>query len=274
MIKKPLIIFSILLLIPFSTFGRDILKEQSVSYREEGYRLQTAGNLRQALSYYLKAAEIDPEYLEVYNDLGVIYEAMGENDKALTMYKKALQIDPGYLPTYTNLAFFYEKTGDVLNASDYWQKRYERGRPGEYWREVSAQHLLKLGTYPKLRKAQLEREAGNLSKDLVYTREQKRLKVVDEARLHYDMGTSLFIKEDYPGALKEISTALSLNPADSELMAKLEDLYRNTNKLHIKQQALASVEEALNYIKSDNFLSAGEKLRNALSSIFRISQEQ
>ncbi len=108
------------------------------------------------------------------------------------MYKKVLEIESNYLPVYTNLAFLYEKKGDILNATEYWAKRYELGKEGDYWREVASQHLLKLGTYPEVKRKLLEKEAVGLSQKLVYMREQERLKILEEAKLHYEIGANLY----------------------------------------------------------------------------------
>src|SRR4030042_3825544 len=124
---KSMRIFFILCLIfsPLVLFSEEsIVKDEARAYREEGYRLQQMGDLSGALQYYQKAAQIDPHYAEVFNDLGVVYESMGDDTNALSMHKKVLEIAPDYTATYTNLAFLYERTGDIENATLYWKKRY------------------------------------------------------------------------------------------------------------------------------------------------------
>ncbi|MBU2102564.1 MAG: tetratricopeptide repeat protein [Candidatus Omnitrophota bacterium] len=253
---------------------KEDLKTQARTYRTEGYRLQAQGDTAQALMYYQKAATLDPTYLEVFNDIGVVCEAMGNTADAEAMYKKALEIDANYLATYTNLAFLYEKKGDIPNASHYWEKRYELGQEGEYWREVAAQHLLALGTYPQVKKTLLEKQALRLSRDLSYDREQERLKTLEEAKLHYDIGTNLFLRADYAAAIKEFETVLSLNPPDEELKAQTIEFYKKTEKARTREQAINDIQEALTYIKKEDYLSAGERLKNALTGIFRLAQEK
>ena len=252
----------------------DVLKNQARSYREQGYKMQLAGDVRGALMYYQKANQMDPTYVEVYNDIGVVYEGLNDEDKALKMYKNALEVDPHYLPTYANLAMIYEKKGDISNASFYWQKRYELGQEGEYWREVARQHLLKLGTYPEVRKDQLEQKAAQLSRDLTFQREESKEKVIEEAQLHFDLGANLLLKKDYASAMQEFQAAITLNPADEQLKDKCREYYKNAEKLYVKEQALANTQDALNYIKNEDYLTAGEKLKNALTSVFRIDQEK
>ncbi|MBD3245793.1 MAG: tetratricopeptide repeat protein [Candidatus Omnitrophica bacterium] len=270
-----ILFFSVFLSLP-AAHGQtsDAMQEQARQYREAGYRHQSAGDLQRALQYYQKAVQMDPTYAEVVNDLGVVYEAMGDLGRAEELYKKTLTIDSSYLPAYTNLAFLYEKKGDVTEATYYWKKRYELGNKGEYWREVARQHLLRLGTYPQIRQEMLEKKAARLSKEMVYQREQKRLQRNQEAKLHYDIGTNLVINGDYSQALKEFRTALATNPPDKELMEKITDAYQKTERIYIREQALHDTEEALNSIKDEDFLAAGEKLKDALSAVFRIAREE
>jgi len=278
---KYLVIFIIFCFPFFSCTGEDSLKEQARIYREEGYKLQEMGDPERALVCYQKAVQIDPYYAEAYNDLGVVYENLDDEGKALRMYEKALETAPQHLPAYTNLAFFYENKGDIEKASYYWEKRYELGVEGEYWKEVARQHLLRLGTYPQIKREILEKAAVELSRELVYSREQKRLKAIEEAKLRFDIGSRLFLKEDYQGALKEFETAFSLNPDSEKLKAKLDDFYKKAKIASSREEAIASttevlncITETLNYIKNNDFHTARKKLEEASSTISRISLEE
>jgi Tfp pilus assembly protein PilF len=109
------------------------LQEQARLYRNEGLKLQRLGDWGAVLRLYQKAAELDPEYPDVYNDLGVIYEAQGETDRAEENYIQALKIDPYFLGAYSNLALLYENKRDLANAAYYWGKRVELGGPDDPW---------------------------------------------------------------------------------------------------------------------------------------------
>ncbi|MDD5069228.1 MAG: tetratricopeptide repeat protein [Candidatus Omnitrophica bacterium] len=252
----------------------DVFKQQSRAYRQEGYKLQSRGDLQGALPFYQKAMEMDPSYVEAINDVGVVLEALGNQEGALNMYKQVLEVDSNYLPAYTNLAFLYEKRGDIKNATYYWKKRYQLGKAGDYWTEVSRQHLLKLGTYPEVRKDIMEESAQMISREVVYKREQERLQRIEEASLHYNIGAELMARGDYSQAVKELETALSISPPDNELKQKIVEMHKKADILNTKDLAMINTQEALNLIAQDNFLSAGEKLKNALSAVFRIAKDQ
>jgi len=248
-------------------------REEARKYRSEGYKMQMGGNIEGARQMYEKAAAMDPRYAEVHNDLGVIYENLNQIDQAISMYKKALEIDPNYLPAYANLGFIYEKTGDVGNASFYWKKRYNLGQDGEYWREVSRQHLLKLGTYPELAKAQLEEQARLLSQRMTAQREQARLKNIDESKLHYDLGCSFLTKGDYAAAVKELEAARDLKPEDAGLAMRIEEFHANAEQALRRTQAKVNAEEALSDIQKENYPEAGVKLKESLDAVNGISKK-
>jgi len=244
--------------------AHDDIKDQAIKYRQQGYKLQSAGNIKEALVYYQKAAQIYPEYKEVFNDIGVVYESLGNKKKALAMYKKALKIDSNYLPVYTNLALFYEAQGNIKKAADYWHERYLRGRKGEYWREKARERLLKLGIYPEVHKEILENEAIDLSKNVVYKREQKRLKELEEANLHFETGQKLFKDGDYVNAMKELQAAIHMSSDDKNLQMKISSMYALIRNTYTKQKIKYYITDALANIDDDDYIAAEEKIKQAV----------
>jgi len=268
-------IFIILFLciVPFLSSQAGVLViEDARAYREEGYKAQSIGDFDEALKCYQKAAELDPSYAQVYNDIGVIFENRGEIWRAETMYKKALALDPDLLSVYTNLAFIAEKKGDMKEASRYWQKRYELGQEGDYWWETSRQHLLKLGTYPKLRRERLEKQASILSMEVAEESEQKRLDLIREARFHFDIGNQAFLEKDYETAIKEFETIFFLNSPDRKILDKSIPLYKESKRLYLRNKVVNDTRDALECIESDDYLSAEKKLGSSLETISYITQ--
>ena len=199
------LLFLTFFIFPFLAFSiPPAVKEQARLHREEGYRLQSRGNIKGALSFYLKAVHMDPSYKEVYNDAGVAYESLGDLENAEGMYLRAIEIDSAYPAPYANLGFLYEKTNQPKKATFYWKKRFKLGSPGDYWRQKSWEHLQRLGAlFPDIKKEILEEEAAQLSTELVYKREQKRLESLEEAKLHYNLGFDAFTRGLYEDAEKE-----------------------------------------------------------------------
>ena len=278
MIKlKPMRIFLVIFLSIFpllSSLAGSLILEDAKAYREEGYKAQSLGDIAGALVWYQKAIQMDPHYAQVCNDIGVIYENQGDIVRAEEMYKRTLDIDPGFLPTYTNLAFIAEKKGNIEDASYYWKKRYELGQEGDYWWEVSRQHLLKLGTYPKLRRERLEKQASILSREVALNNEQERLVLIKEAKLHFDIANQAFLEKDYEAALKEFEMVFLLNSPDKELIDKSVSIYKQSKRLYLRRKALSDAQNALDYIENDDYLSAEKKLGDTLETISHIAQEK
>lgn len=117
------------------------LQQQARLYRVDGVNFQDSGDLDSALKMYQKAAELDPAYEVVYNDLGVIYEAQKDYDRAEENYLQALKLNPSFLSAYTNLAFLYENERELDKALYYWKKRVELGDPNDPWTMKAKQRL-------------------------------------------------------------------------------------------------------------------------------------
>ncbi|MCF7873106.1 MAG: tetratricopeptide repeat protein [Candidatus Omnitrophica bacterium] len=275
-LKRMRIVLAILFIfLPLSfSQAEDLTKQQAQDYREKGYRLQSRGDLSGALSFYQKAVGLDSDYVQAYNDLGVIYEMRGQLNEAERSYQAALEINSNFMPAHTNLALLYEKKNDIRKATYHWKQRYLKGKKGDYWQEVARQHLLKLGTYPQVRKEMMEEKAADLSRELVYQREQERLETIEEAKLHFKLGQRAFEERDYETAIEELNKVISLRPSDLKLQEEAKKIMEKSKNFHLRQSALVNTKDALEYIENNNYFSAADRLKSALDSVFRITQEE
>lgn len=128
---------------PVSAAGT--LREEAVSYRQQGYETQQRGDYANALALYQKAAALDPAYPTPLNDMGILLEREGRLQEAEQAYKQALAANPNYVEVYANLAMLYERLGDREKAIYYWMKRYELGQPSEAGTARAEERLLALG---------------------------------------------------------------------------------------------------------------------------------
>ena len=48
----------------------------------------------EAVFRWERVLEIDPQYAQAHNNLGVAYEALGKTDEAIEAYKRATELDP------------------------------------------------------------------------------------------------------------------------------------------------------------------------------------
>lgn len=77
------------------------------------------GDFDKALDRLIKAREANPEYLPVYNALGVVYQNMEAPDKAEENFKQALKLDAGDSDTLNNYGQFLCKTERAAEANQY-----------------------------------------------------------------------------------------------------------------------------------------------------------
>jgi tetratricopeptide (TPR) repeat protein len=56
-----------------------------------------------AIQAYQKVIELDPTYVEAYNNMGIIYQMLGNADRAFESYQKSTKINPRYEKGYNNL---------------------------------------------------------------------------------------------------------------------------------------------------------------------------
>ena len=130
------------------------LRDDAITYRNEGFERQRQGDLQGALMAYQKAAALDPSYPTPLNDVGVLYEQMGQLDDAKRAYEQALVLDPNYLEAHTNLAMLHERLGEKEKAIYHWLKRYQLGRADDPWTARAEERLVALGvltSYPGLK---------------------------------------------------------------------------------------------------------------------------
>jgi len=76
---------------------------------------QTAGEVKNAkkqIELYQQILTIDPNYSEVYNNLGVALYYEGRLDESVIVVKKSLDLKPNYAEAHNNLAFIYEFLGE------------------------------------------------------------------------------------------------------------------------------------------------------------------
>lgn len=262
-------VFFLLFYLPLFSQVSDQVKEQARTYREEGYRLQNRGDLTGALRYYKKAIKVNPFYYQAYNDAGLIYVSLGNREEAIKMYKKAISLNPQYIAPYTNLALLYEEIGDEEKAAYYWKKRFLLEREGEYgWYRV-ADCGTKLGIYLQ-GKERLREKVSFLYKEVFLKKRQERLGKMNQAKLHFSIAKDLFAKKKYEEACQELKTALSLHPLDKSLQMEISEYYVKAKKAEDKDKIKIHLEEAMSYLKEEDYNSTKKKLEDALSAIFSI----
>ncbi|HDI72543.1 MAG TPA: tetratricopeptide repeat protein, partial [Candidatus Altiarchaeales archaeon] len=82
-----------------------------VKYERLGLREYEKGNYKQAIEYYSKAIEYNPNDASLYNNRGLAYYNLQQYDKAIADYTKAIEIKPDFADAYYNRGLAYFRKG-------------------------------------------------------------------------------------------------------------------------------------------------------------------
>ncbi len=105
------------------------------------YCLTALDRGRDALKVYLHLKEEYPDDPTVYRELGILYDSMGDSEKALENLRKAVDLNPSP-NTYFNFAVVLEKSGDLKEAIHYLRLYLETTREGNTSRKEQARKAL------------------------------------------------------------------------------------------------------------------------------------
>ena len=90
----------------------NILKIEKNNYaalNNLGHINKVLGNLKEALSYYLQALNLNPNNAMNYNNLGIVYEGLKDYKRAKQAYKMAIKINPKFSKAITNMGVILYK---------------------------------------------------------------------------------------------------------------------------------------------------------------------
>jgi tetratricopeptide (TPR) repeat protein len=99
------------------TLASDVL-----NHFNSGVTFYNQKEFSKAIQAYQKVIELDPTYVEAYNNLGIIYQMMGDVDRAFGAYQKATEINPRYEKGYNNLGILLLLKGRYEEALEVFQK--------------------------------------------------------------------------------------------------------------------------------------------------------
>ena len=117
----------------------------AIDWFNKGYNAAENKEYDKAISYYLRAIELDPDDAAAYYNLGIAYDNQGNYTKAIESYEKAIELDPDSADAYNNRAIIYyskEEYDKAWNDVNMAQSLGGQVHPGflEALREASGRH--------------------------------------------------------------------------------------------------------------------------------------
>ena len=92
---------------------------------EYANQLLQRGRLDDAVAFFMKAVDLNPEFTQAWNNLGVAYQARSEFGKAAKAYKTALALSPNYALVHYNLGANFDAMGKYTKAIRSYQTAFE-----------------------------------------------------------------------------------------------------------------------------------------------------
>jgi len=92
------------------------------AFNNLGMTYQEMGDLENALRSYRRAIEINPKYEKALNNIGILFFLRGEDEKALETFLKLLAINPNHIESHIHLGMLYKKKGQPEKGIESYQK--------------------------------------------------------------------------------------------------------------------------------------------------------
>ena len=99
-----------------------VTDRNAVSHFNLGMAYSERGDLHSAIEEFKSAAEIKPEWTDVYYELGNAYRRNGELQSAITAYLAAIDRQPKHLDAINNLGMTFALEGDYTRAIETFKK--------------------------------------------------------------------------------------------------------------------------------------------------------
>ena len=94
-------------------------KPASASVYNLGLKSYEQGDLQSATSFFKRAVDLDPDFVDAYYNLGAIYKKQGDISLAINAFQKAVDITPGDAEATFELASCYLLEKNYLKAKKY-----------------------------------------------------------------------------------------------------------------------------------------------------------
>jgi len=111
-----------LLLILLLLTGTGTAEYTASDWNSIGESYYNSGDYDAAISAFMNAVAINPDYAEAWNNLGTAYEQVSRYNDAVLAFRRAVAINPRYTEAWNNLGNVYEKQGRYEDARDAYQR--------------------------------------------------------------------------------------------------------------------------------------------------------
>lgn len=210
--------------------------DDPMSIVQNAWQLQQAGDYASAVDAYRTYLKLRADDPAAHSNLGACLVKLDRYDEAIAEYQIAEKLLPGEPRIGMNLALAYEKSGRISDAAQKLATLHEQAPQEWQITFLLADCDLQLGEYEQVIALlqPVEKEdpsdlatAYMLGTALIRTRHIEEGQVLldqilrngDSPEARFLLGTQFFESGDYPAAVKELASAIDLNPHLPELQS-------------------------------------------------------
>lgn len=102
-----------------------VTKDNYMAYALRGHYLAGRGIPDGAIESFVKSIEINPNYADAWNNLGLAVAAKGRSEEAVADYRRALKINPGHAGAWNNLGVALGAAGRTGEAIECYRRAIE-----------------------------------------------------------------------------------------------------------------------------------------------------
>jgi tetratricopeptide (TPR) repeat protein len=174
------------------------------------------GRYEEAIPYYIKAAHMDRNYPDPWNNMAVCYNQLGRVDEAIEALKKGLQIHTYYPEGHNNLASFYLRKKDYAQAEMYLRNALKlRPHYGKAYYNLGRLYL----------------EKGETAKGLEAFKHACTIADLDNKFGYSTYAKAAFSFKEYEQAIWAFQKTVACDPHDIEALFSLGNSYYLAQKL-------------------------------------------
>jgi tetratricopeptide (TPR) repeat protein len=210
--------------------------DDAMSMAQRAWQLQQAGDHAAAVDAYRAFLKLRPDEAGAHSNLGAVLVKLGRYDEAIGEYQTAERLLPGDPRIGMNLALAYQKSGRLLEASKKLEALHsavpqerqitllladcslqmgENDRVIELLQPVEHDDPADLATAYMLGTALIRKHRIAEAQVLL----DRILRNGDSAEARFLVGTQFYEAGDYPAAVRELASAIRLNPKLPQLQS-------------------------------------------------------
>lgn len=227
------------------------LRQDAAFYGNQGVILAALGRLPEAETSYRQALELQPDFVDTFNNLGECLRHQGRAAEAIAAYQQALRLAPNRFEFYSNLGNGWQHLGNFVEAEAAYRESLRLNPSYDQAYNNYGVTLQKL---------------GRLDEAVAAFREALRLHP-DYAEAYLNLGNALLEQEDKAAAEECYRQVLRVNPQMPEVHCNLGAVLAMQDRL---DDAVVSYQRALQ-LKPD-YPEAYSNLGSALQKLQRLAE--